>query len=344
MKTSYLHTFLLSYLILSAGVVHADVSLKGTGSVLTAPLIAKWAEGYRSLQPKVRIKYEVKNSADGIRQWMDRGAEFAATDSPLTDEEERRTLARKPIHLPAAIQAVAITYNLPGVADGLKLSPGVLSNIYRGIVKKWNDPSLAELNPGTLLPNMEILVVDREEESAVRDLFPAFLSRLDPQWTAKREKEKDLKWPVGQKVKGNEKALERLRKWPGVIAALDYSFTAANHLPAARIRNAAGQFVGPSVASMQEAASDWVALPEDMKINLHRSRSAKAYPLCGFAWILIYQENFKATHDHARSQALLGFLDWALTEGQRKAEDVFFAPLPAPFQAQVRERIQKVQY
>ena len=334
--------FTLTWLL--AGPVLADVSLKGAGTSLAASLFLHWAEEYHRLHPRIKLKYEVKNSTDGINQFLGRGAEFGATDSPLTDNEERKTLGRLVLHLPVAIEGVVITYNLPGVPSGIKLSPGVLSKIFMGAVKKWNDIAIMELNPGISLPNMDILVIHRSDESTLHDLFPGTLAKLDPQWTLKREKDKSLKWPVGQNLKGNEKVMEMMRKWPGVIAAVDFSYATQNHLPMAQLKNTTSHYVAPSMESLQAATSDLVSLPEDGKVILGRSRSPKAYPLCSFCWLLAYQDGFRAYHDHKRAQALVDFLTWVFSDGQKLENDLVYVPLPDSFLGQMKEKVQTIKY
>ena len=339
-----LRKFIPAVLFLLAGPLFADVSLKGSGSVLPAPLFLQWTGEYHRLHPEVKLKYEVKNSTDGINQFLGRGAEWAATDSPLTDNEERKTLGHPVLHLPVAIEAVALTYNLPGVPSGIKLSPGVLSKIFMGAIKKWNDIAITEPNPGISFPNMDILVIHRGDESTLHDLFPGTLAKLDPQLTLKREKDKSLKWPVGQNFKGNEKVMEKIKKWPGVIAAVDYSYAAQKHLPVAQLKNTTGHYVAPSEESLRAATADLVSLPEDSKVILARSRSPKAYPLCGFCWLLTYQDNYRVTHDHKKSQALVDFLNWIFTDGQKLENDLAYAPLPDSFLEQMKAKVQTIKY
>ncbi len=327
-----------------ANPVFGDVSLKGAGSVLSAPLFLRWTQEYHRLHPEIKLRYETNNSAEGIDRFLGRGAEFAATDSPLTDSEERKTLAHPVLHLPVAIEAVAITYNLPGVPGGIKLSPGVLSKIFMGALKKWNDIAISELNPGVTFPNMDILVVHRGDESSLHDLFPGVLAKLDPEWTLKREKDKSLKWPVGENIKGNEKVMEKIRKWPGVIAAVDFSFASQNHLPMAQLKNMAGHYVEPSEESLQAAALDLVSLPEDGKVILGRSRSPQAYPLCGFCWLLAYQDCFRTTHDHPKAKALVDFLNWVFSDGQKLEKDLTYVPLPDSFDEQMKEKLKQIKY
>jgi phosphate transport system substrate-binding protein len=167
---------------------------------------------------------------------------------------------------------------------------------------------------------------------------------MDPQWTLKREKDKSLKWPVGQNIKGNEKVMEKLRKWPGVIAAVDFPYASQNHLPMAQLKNMAGHYVIPSEESLQAATSDLVRLPEDGKVILGRSRAPKAYPLCGFCWLLAYQDSFKAYHDHKKAQALVDFLNWVFSDGQKLESGLAYVPLLDSFLEQMKEKVQALKY
>ena len=329
---------------LTATNAEAEVSLKGTGSFLAAPLCQKWIQAYTASRPGVKIKYDVKNSSDGINQWLGRGADFALCETGLTTSEEKRIIGRANFHLPVAIEAVVISYNLPGVPDGLRLSPKVLSAIFMGTIKKWNDPAITSMNPGLRLPALDILVLHRQEESSLHDLFPAFLNRIDSKWTVKREKDKNLRWPVGNNIQRNENIHVKLRKQPGYIAALDYPYAVQNRLPMAAIRNEMGTFVPPSPESLAAASSDILALPENFRVSLSSSRALQAYPLCSFLWVLVYQDAYKACRNHEQAQSLADFLKWVLTDGQKTAADSSVLPLPDRFLPRVRTAAESIKY
>ncbi len=330
--------------VLSSSQAFADTSLKGVGSALVASLYGKWIKERRQVEPAVKVQYEVKDSSEGVQKALNHGSDFAAVDTPFTLEEGQLVQSRAILHLPVAVEAVAITYNLPGVETGLKLTPAVLSDIFQGVTKKWNNPAIKELNPGVDLPDLEIRVVHREEESSPHDLFPSYLAKQDPQWTLKRGKDKKLHWPVGQNVKGDDKVLEKLRLWPGTVGAVDLAFAAPNHLPTAALRNQAGRFVEPSADSLAAALSDLEGLPEDFQVNLDQSRAKEAYPLCSFSYLLVHQNYFNVTHNHKRGQALVDFLNWILADGQKLEADLSYAPLPDSFLSQVKEKVTEIKY
>ncbi len=77
------------------------------------------------------------------------------------------------------------TYNVPGVAMGLKFSGDTLAGIYLGNIKKWNDPALKKDNPGVNLPNDDITVVHRSDGSGTTFVFTDYLSKVSPAWKAK---------------------------------------------------------------------------------------------------------------------------------------------------------------
>ncbi len=317
--------------------------MKGSVSYIAAPLCARWLGEYAQSHSGLKVKFDAKGASDAVNQWLGKGADFAVLETPLTTQEENKVRSRGPINLPLALEALVVTYNLPGIQPGLKISPLVLSSILDGTVNKWNDPTLTALNPGVALPDMDIQVAREERQNTLRDFLPFFLSKLDFKWTLRREKDKNLHWPVGKHVKGNDKVLARLRLYPGTLAVLEYSYAAQKRLPTAEVKNDAGKFVAPSVESIQASTSDLVNLPDDLKVFLTRSRSPAAYPLCTFMWLMTYQENSKVVHNPARSKAFADFLQWVSgADGQKLVSECSYVPLPDSFLAQVREKIQTI--
>ncbi|HXL74021.1 MAG TPA: substrate-binding domain-containing protein, partial [bacterium] len=228
MKLS-LKNFTFCVLILSGAAASAwcAVEVKGAGGVSEKPLAQAWASQYSD----ARLKYDSKNTADAINQFLTKGCDFALIDSLLTASQIPKAMYHHSLYLPVALSAQAVIYNLPGISSGaLKLTPAVLSDIFLGKIKKWDDPALRQLNPRFSLPDIDIRVVHQSDESSMNDFFPSFLEHQNPQWVLKREKDKNLHWPVGQNVNGNLKILQKMRQWAGVIAVMNFSFAEEKHL------------------------------------------------------------------------------------------------------------------
>ena len=65
---------------------------------------------------------------------------------------------------------MVITYNLEG-NPALKLDADTIAGIFLGTIKKWNDPKIAATNPGTKLPDKDIVVVHRSDGSGTTFIF-----------------------------------------------------------------------------------------------------------------------------------------------------------------------------
>jgi phosphate transport system substrate-binding protein len=329
---------IILFLLFSCGIfstVWAGVEIKGSGGISEKPLVQAWMTGYSA----AKIKYDSKNTADAINEFLGKGCDFVLIDTPLTEAQAKKAAAHHLLYLPVALSPQAVIYNLPGIPSGtLKLTPQILSDIFLGKIKKWNDPILKAINAKLILPDLDILVVHQSNESSMNDFFPAFLARQNTQWTSKREKDKNLHWPVGQNVNGNNKVLDKLRQWAGVIAVVSFSFAQEKELPVAQLQNEVGHYVEPSLKSIEEA------VPGQEGIKAKQNRG-KAYPLSAVVTAVVYQDYDKTYHQHARGQTLMNFLDWVLsTEGQNAVSKDFFTPLPESVLPQIQNKLKLVQY
>src|SRR5688500_9368634 len=114
-------------------------------------------------------------SGGGIRQLSESTVDFGASDSPMTDAELAKAKGGPVLHIPMVIGAVVVTYNLPDLAQPIKLSPAVLGDVFSGKITKWNDPRIAALNPGVQLPANDVLVVHRSDGSGTTYIFTDYL-------------------------------------------------------------------------------------------------------------------------------------------------------------------------
>ena len=66
-------------------------------------------------------------------------------------------------------------------------------------------------------------------------------------------------------------------------------------------------------------------MPKDFRVSITNAPGTGVYPIASFTWLLLY-ENPK---DKAQSKVMVEFMKWALTDGQKFATDLGYAPLPA---------------
>ncbi len=314
-----------------------SVDLTGAGATFPYPLYSKWFSDYAA-KTGIRINYQSIGSGGGIRQLSEQTVDFGATDGPMTDDEMARAKGGPILHIPTVLGADAITYNLPGIPTGLKLTPDVLAAIFLGKITKWNDPRIATLNPGVRLPATDLLVVHRSDGSGTTYIFTDYLTAVSSAWKAGPGKGKEVRWPVGLGAKGNEGVAGQIKQTPGSIGYVELAYAKQNALSVAAVRNSAGQFIVPSVEAVTAAAAGAAqTLPAntDYRISIVNAPGNGAYPISSFTWILVYQQQ----KDSVKGRKLKDFLNWALTEGEAQAAPLDYAPIPEAMAANLKTRI-----
>jgi phosphate transport system substrate-binding protein len=315
----------------------AQADLTGAGATFPYPIYSKWFADYAA-QTNVKINYQSIGSGGGIRQLSDGTVDFGASDSPMSDGELQKAKGGRVLHFPTVIGAVAVVYNVPGVTTPLQLDGNVLSEIFLGKVRKWNDGKITKLNPGVSLPSRDILVVHRSDGSGTTYIFTDFLSSVNKEWLSGPGRAKEVAWPIGLGGKGNDGVAGQVKQIPGAIGYVELAYARQNKLAFASIKNAAGAFIVPSVESAT-AAADGVAAKlnpkTDYRISIANAPGPQAYPITSFTWIIVYQDQT----DPIKGKKLVDFMRWALTSGQASAAALDYAPLPKAIADRLVQRL-----
>jgi len=317
------------------------VDLTGAGATFPQPIYSKWFSDYAA-KTGVKINYQSIGSGGGIRQISEGTVDFGASDAPMTDDELAKAKGGPILHFPTVLGADVITYNVPGVTQSLQLTGDVIADIFLGKITKWNDARIAGLNPGVKFPASDILVVHRSDGSGTTYVFTDYLSAVSPAWAAGPGKAKDVKWPVGLGGKGNEGVAGQIKQTPGTIGYVELAYANQNRLPVAKVKNAAGQLVGPTIASITAAAAgalEKLGTKTDYRVSIVNSPGADAYPISSFTWLLVYQRQ----QDPVKGKKLVEFMRWALTEGEGSAAALDYAPLPEAVAKQLLDRLATIQ-
>jgi len=311
--------------------------LTGAGATFPYPIYSKWFSDYANATG-IKINYQSIGSGGGVRQISEQTVDFGASDGPMSDEELAKAKGGPILHIPTVLGADVITYNVPGVTAILKLTPSVIADIFMGRIKKWNDSRIASLNSGVTLPDQDILVVHRSDGSGTTYIFTDYLDKVGATWHASVGKGKEVKWPVGLGGKGNEGVSGQVKQTPGAVGYVELAYAKQNNLPAALVRNKAGQYVAASVPAVTAAAAGVAqSLPAntDYRISIVDAPGAESYPISSFTWLLVYQHQ----KDAVKGKKLVDFLNWAMTEGEKSAPTLDYAPLPAEMVTTVKAKI-----
>src|SRR6476646_188382 len=323
--------------LFAAGSTTAQTSLTGAGATFPNPIYTKWFDAYNK-KTGVQVNYQSIGSGGGIRQFTEGTVDFGATDGPMNDDQIAAVKGNV-LHVPTVMGAVVLTYNLPEVGGTkLRLDGPTIAGIFQGAITKWNDKAIAKLNPGAKLPNSDIIVVHRSDGSGTSYIFSDFLSKVSLDWKDKVGKATSVNWPVGLGGKGNEGVTQQVKQTEGSIGYVELIYALSNQLPYATVKNAAGEFVDASLESVTAAAaSAKFEKNTDFRVSITNAPGKDAYPISSFTWLLI-QTNIK---DPAKGKAIKDFLSWMLTpEAQKMAEELKYAPLPAPVVSLVQSRLE----
>jgi phosphate transport system substrate-binding protein len=306
----------------------------GAGASFPAPVYAKWADAYNK-ETGVRINYQSVGSGAGIKQIIGKTVDFGASDAPLTDEE----LVKEGLtQFPAVVGGVVAVVNIKGIAAGqLKLTGQVLGDIFLGKIKQWNDPAITALNPGVALPDAKIAVVRRADGSGTTFIFTDYLSKVNAEWKNTVGADKAVKWPTGAGGKGNEGVSAFVQRLPNSIGYVEYAYAKQTKLSHVALRNADGNFVQPSDVTFKAAAAgaEW---KKSFYQILTEQPGKDSWPITGATFILMHLKQDKP----AQGVESLKFFDWALTKGDKMADDLDYVPMPASVKAVIRQSWVKI--
>jgi phosphate transport system substrate-binding protein len=314
-----------------ATISFAAASISGAGATFPAPVYAKWAETYRA-KSGVSLNYQAIGSGGGIRQITAKTVAFGATDKPMKPDD---LAANGLVQFPTVIGGVVPVLNVPGIAPGqLKLTGPVLADIFRGAIKRWNDPAIAALNPGLKLPAMPITVVHRSDGSGTTFLFTSYLSMKAPRWASDVGANDAVSWPVGLGGKGNDGVSAFVKQTMGSIGYVEYAYAKQNRMTYALLKNKAGQFAQPNAAAFSAAAAGakWSSAPGYYLLLLDQP-GATAWPISGATFILVHKKQANA----ATGREVLAFFDWAYKNGDAAASQLDYVPMPATVKTMVRK-------
>ena len=314
----------------------SPITIVGAGASFPQPLIAKWASVYVNLTG-VRVNYASVGSGAGISQITAKTVDFGASDAPLNATERSR--APGLLHIPETIGAVTAAYNLPGIPSGLNLTGQVLGDIFLGTITNWNDANITSLNPGVTLPNAAISVVHRADGSGTTFIWTSYLHVASTTWPTSLVG-KNPNWPTGVGKPQNAGVAGYVAQTPNTIGYVELAYTVQNSMTVAKIRNPAGNWILPTLASTSDAAasaSPTLPAPDGdwSTVSILNAPGANSYPVSSLTYLLVYKELnvFGSAMTQARANALVDFVWWAVHEGQNYSAALVYVPLPASIQS-----------
>ena len=325
-KTLQILSLMLAIMLIGGGRVRAQLLINGAGATFPYPIYSKWFDEYVKVDPSVRFNYQSIGSGGGIKALKDKTVDFGASDAPLSDAQLQQ-MPSPVLHFPSVMGAVVLAYNVPSVKQQIKLTGPVIADIFLGKVVKWSDPELTALNPGVTLPDDPIVTAHRSDGSGTTYIFADYLSKVSPEWSTKVGKGTSLKWPVGLGGKGNEGVTGVVQQTPGAIGYVELIYALTNNIPFALLKNRDGNWVNASLGGVTAAAAGVAgSMPDDFRVSITDAPGAESYPISSFTYLLVY----KTQTDKTKGEAVVKFLKWALSDGQKYTSALNYAALPQP--------------
>lgn len=323
-------------------------NILGAGATFPAPLITAMADEYRDLTDRrVTVNYQSIGSGGGVRQFMEQTVMFGMSEAFLSDDVianiESET-GGKAFNLPVTLADVVPVYNLPSVNEDLVFSGEVLAGIYSGSITHWDDPQIAELNPGVTLPDLMITVVHRSDGSGTTNIWTSYLSGISEEWRENVGFATSVNWPVGVGGNGNEGVAGTVLNVPGAIGYNSLTYAILNDMSFGSVINSSGHVIRPSYEATTAAAD--IDLPDDTRVLFTNTPAEFGYPIAGFAWMLVYEnlDQNRAIESKKEAEELIEFLIWSITEGQELSEPLGFARIPSNALEKNLEMIRQIKW
>lgn len=313
-------------------------ALSGAGSTFDQPFFTKAFYEYNQKNSGVTVNYASIGSGGGIAQFQANTVNFGASDVPMSPADIAKATGGQVLQVPVDLGGEAISYNLPGVKTGLKLTPSVLADIFLGKITTWNNSAIKKLNPSVTLPSNSITTVHRSDGSGTTYIFTNYLSTVSPAWASGPGTGKSVSWPSGIGGQGNEGVAGAIQQTPYSVGYVELAYALQNKFTYAAIQNSAGVFLLPSLASV---AADAAQKPNITAVDFSivNQPGAASYPISGYSWALVYELQKSTT----TGTTLVKVLDWlSHAPGQAVAASLDYVPLPANIQALARSTLLQV--
>jgi phosphate transport system substrate-binding protein len=318
-----------------------DITLQGSGATFPAPLYKRWFLEYYRAHPEVRINYTPIGSGAGIRQFTAGLVSFGASDAGMSKKE----IDKLPRDfdgvrlLPLTAGSIVLSYNLPGVAEAVRLSRKAYLGIFLREITAWDDAEIARCNPGVRLPDTPITVVTRADSSGTTYAFTNHLAAVGKAvglpWAPGVDK--SVRWPESIAAQGNDGVAALIQLTPGAVGYLEFGYAELAHLPVAALENKAGRFLTAGQETGRKAL-EGAKVPPDLQVKVPDPENAAAYPIVTYTWLLC-RGRYK---DSREAETLKKVIAYGLDEGQQVSADLGYIPLPQEIVGKVRAALDTI--
>jgi phosphate transport system substrate-binding protein len=176
------------------------------------------------------------------------------------------------------------------------------------------------------IPHQSIAVVHRSDGSGTTGIFTHYLSAISPTWKSTVGAGTTVNWPTGVGAKGNAGVAAQVKSTTGAIGYNELGYVLTNSIQYAAVQNAAMKYIVPSVDSAAAAAQNisQASIPADLRFYFVNASGDASYPITGFTWAVVYQNQTNTD----KGMAIANMLWWVIHDGQQYSTALGYVPLP----------------
>ncbi|MFA9444305.1 phosphate ABC transporter substrate-binding protein PstS [Egicoccus sp. AB-alg6-2] len=313
-------------------------ALDGAGATFPTPVFEEWIFAYADdVNPNALINYQSIGSGGGIEQFLSQTVDFGSSERVLAEDDLQLAATERgcdPIEIPVVFGAVTIAYDEPEIEE-LVLTGDLIADIFERRITMWNDPAIAELNPGVDLPDKEFIPVHRSDGSGTTSVFTKYLDADTDTWTLGEGTE--VQWPSGTiGGEGNEGVSAGITQNDGGIGYINQAYALELGLQTASVVNRDGNAVQPTLEATSAALSA-IDIPDDFRFDI-LGVGGDGYPIAGTNWIFAWE----CGYDQETADLLIDFWTWAVENGDDLALELGYAPLADDVKPDVLAAIERI--
>lgn len=337
-------------------------TVEGAGSSFPQLEIEQWRSDVAKKPYSLKINYVSSGSTFGRQQYIQGSVDFGVSDIPFQPDEIQAAAGRPYTYVTISAGGVGFMYNLRdtsgkrigfstangGNGKNLKLTPRTVCRLLSEPNMQWNDPEIAADNPDISLPAKRVQPVLRADGSGTGFVVQEYCIATAPDVWAKfvdyvkktpvlaqgfqgdafLEGKPSSRWPVfaGQAAfagDGVANVVATDTSGDSGITYVEAGFAEVRGFPNALVKNAAGVFHYPESGNVNTALK-YARQNPDRTVTLdYTTPDQDAYFPSSYSYAIVPTKGM----DASKGKDLATFLNYAVLQGQAKADALGYAPL-----------------
>jgi phosphate ABC transporter phosphate-binding protein len=339
----------------TAAPAEAASPVTGAGSTFAQIAIDQWRRDVSRTQG-IQVTYSGQGSSQGRRQFISGTVDFASSD--IAFEPTELPVPRPFTYAPLVAGGTALMYNLKDGAGrqitNLQLSGPTIARIFTGAIRRWDAAEIKADNPGIAnrLPAEDIKPVVRSGGSGTSAVFTGYMAKIAPDVWGSFSSQYGINAdftstfpdvPGFIKQSGSDgiaNFVANPNAGRGSIGYAEAGYAKQRGLPQAYVRNASGNWTQPTARAVAIALTQ-AQRNGDGTQNLngvYGHTHPESYAISSYNYLIVPTGGL----DAGKGETLGKFVIYSVTEGQAKAAQLGYSPLPPNLVQQALDVVKQI--